>query len=359
MTEETVGLDLIARLDRTMKPMARDLSRDVARVLVGQYYEFQEHRIALRNQFRAQLSLDRPTEIIGHFGDQMEALEKQMVAILGEWAKSTTEGAWAQSQLGIGPVLSAGLAAHIDIEKAPTAGHIWRFAGLDPTVKWLGQKGAATLLGAVLDGGPGYDGIDLEGPDENLFTEAEVAELDEALTETKSQLTRQQLWVVSRLTNRKIGNLVRLAKGDDGKITRTSMLRALSKRPWNADLKVLCWRIGDSFVKVSGRPNGYYGHIYAERKALEVERNEAGLFADQAAESLKVKKISNAELKKTYEAGKLPPGRIDLRARRYAVKLFLSHYHHVAFEGRFGEAPPLPYPIAHGQHVHFIPPPES
>lgn len=38
---------------------------------------------------------------------------------------------------GIGPVISAGLLAHIDIHRAVTVGHIWRFAGLDPSVKWL------------------------------------------------------------------------------------------------------------------------------------------------------------------------------------------------------------------------------
>jgi len=37
---------------------------------------------------------------------------------------------------GIGPVITAGLLAHLDITQAPTAGHFWRFAGLDPTCKW-------------------------------------------------------------------------------------------------------------------------------------------------------------------------------------------------------------------------------
>jgi len=45
------------------------------------------------------------------------------------------------SIVGIGPVISSGLLANIDITRAPTAGHIWRFAGLDPTCKWAkGEK---------------------------------------------------------------------------------------------------------------------------------------------------------------------------------------------------------------------------
>jgi hypothetical protein len=53
----------------------------------------------------------------------------------------------------------------------------------------------------------------------------------------------------------------------------------------------------------------------------------------------------------------LPPAQIDNRARRYAVKLFLAHLHHVWYETEFGEAPPKPYPIAIMGHAHYIMPP--
>jgi hypothetical protein len=52
------------------------------------------------------------------------------------------------------------------------------------------------------------------------------------------------------------------------------------KRPHNAKLKVLCWKIGDSFVKQQSRENDVYGKVYGERKRLELERNDAGLFAE-------------------------------------------------------------------------------
>ena len=130
-----------------------------------------------------------------------------------------------------------------------------------------------------------------------------------------------------------------------------------AKRPWNARLKRLSWIIGDCFVKVHNSEKDIYGHVYKERKMLEVSRNEAGNFSAQAEASLKDRNIKDKGLKECYESGKLPDGRIELRARRYAVKLFLSHYHHVAFEDHFGKAPPSPYNIEHGGHSHFIAPP--
>jgi hypothetical protein len=117
--------------------------------------------------------------------------------------------------------------------------------------------------------------------------------------------------------------------------------------------------IGESFVKVQGREGDIYGKVYAARKALEQERNEAGLFRDQAAASLAGKKWrGDTSTKQWYEQGKLPPARIHLRATRVARKLFLAHYHHVAYETHFGVPPPKPYVFDHiPGHAHLIGPP--
>ena len=129
------------------------------------------------------------------------------------------------------------------------------------------------------------------------------------------------------------------------------------KRPWNAKLKVLCWKIGESFVKVQNRDDDVYGKIYAARKELEIQRNEAGEFADQAAAKLKTLKGKGTDAYKAYSKGKLPPGHIHARAKRYAVKLFLAHYHHVAYELYYTVPPPKPYVIDQLDHAHFIAPP--
>ena len=259
-------------LDReTRLAIAAGLSAPSARFLVDMFYSIQDFRIQCEGQVRAiSQDADQGIDIIvERVTDVMAHTERQISKALGDYAQKGAPGRWAMSIHGIGPIIAAGLIAHIDIEKAPTVGHIWRFAGLDPTVTW--NKG--------------------------------------------------------------------------------------EKRPWNAKLKVLCWKMADSFVKQRNSPKDIYGKIYQERKELELLRNEQGLFEDQAKESLEKRKIQDKDLKKTYESGKLPLGRLDLRARRYSVKIFLAHLHHVMHEDFYGEKPPKPYVISHLGHGHFLGPP--
>ena len=130
------------------------------------------------------------------------------------------------------------------------------------------------------------------------------------------------------------------------------------KRPWNAALKTLCWKIGESFVKVSGREGDFYGQLYLRRKQYEQARNDSGALADQAARKLERFNIGKeTDAYKAYAVGKLPPAHIHSRAKRWAVKLFLAHYHHVAWTLATGTPPPKPYVISVMGHADFIAPP--
>jgi hypothetical protein len=337
-TPETVGLDPVARLAREVKATAAKLDRAEAGHIIKIFYQWQEHRIALGNQVTSPQRAGKPIEVLGHFYAQISALEKQAGATLGEWAESRPEGAWALAQKGIGPVLAAGLSAHIDIRRAETAGAVWRYAGLDNSLVWLSRKDAQ----AATDGFPTTPAMVDPASRSYLVDNEDARELIERLADEHSR----HAW-----------KLAQVAINDSGNITATSLAAALARRPYNADLKVLCWKIGDSFVKVSGKNAGYYGTVYRDRKEQEVRKNANKDFADQAEKSLATRRIQDRKLKQTYEAGLLPPGRLDLRARRYAVKLFLSHWHEVAFKAEFGKEPPVPYPIAHLGHVHRIDPP--
>lgn len=262
MTETTVE-----RLSKEIVSEAKELSHGEARFLVDSYYQMQENRIRENHQLSALAERGEPNRVLEWLAGQSSVIEQQIKRALEKYAMSKPLGQWAMSQVGIGPVITAGLLAHIDITKAPTVGHIWAFAGLDPTKTW--EKG--------------------------------------------------------------------------------------QKRPWNATLKTLCWKIGESFVKVSGNEKAYYGHVYKKRKEYEERRNAAGEYREQAAATLKRRNYGkDTKARGHYEAGELPPAHIHARAKRYAVKLFLSHFHEVAYELHFGTKPPLPYPIAHLAHVHYL-----
>jgi hypothetical protein len=254
--------DSIRPLSRDLVKAARTLSLAEVRYLVGAYYEIRDNRDTAGG--------NAPHAVIAWLRDQNGSLEQEIRNALDSWTESVPAAAWAKSIAGIGPVISAGLAAHIDIAHCPTVGRIWRYAGLDPTVQWLPN----------------------------------------------------------------------------------------TKRPWNAALKSLCWKIGESFVEAAGSERDFYGKLYLQRKAIEQARNQAGEFASQAKAQLERLGVgSKAEDHRWYAEGKLPPAHIMNRAKRWVVKLFLAHYHHVAWKLATGQDPPKPYVIAHLDHADWIKPP--
>lgn len=297
------------------------------RYMVDLYYQVQDFRKASANQDRASSEIDEPTRLVSWVFAQMKTLENQVKRAMDAWTETSPVSVWAKSQKGIGPVLSAGLAAHIDIERAPTVGHIWRFAGQDPTCVWLGRAKAEALVAASIEKKSGE------------IKEPELSNL---------------LETISHVVGTKPKAIRRKALLENGKVTVKSLTKSVARKPWNARLKTLCWKIGDSFVKVHNKPDAFYGRLYAERKAREVAKNEAREFRDQAEQKLRDFKIQDKATKKVYEDGRLPDGRIDLRARRHAVKIFLAHWHREAYVARYGKEPPKPYPIAHLGHVHEI-----
>jgi hypothetical protein len=331
------GFDPVDRLTREMRQTVTALDRSEAGHLVDIYYRWQEHRIALGNQVNSLDKAGKPVGVLGHFYRQLLLLERQAASTLGEWAQSRPEGAWALDQVGIGPVLAAALSAAIDVHRANTCGAVWRYAGLDGSLVWVSRKDAQARIGS-------FAPVNCE------------VEVDAAVFVCDNDEVALKIETLAESTGRRGWKLALAAQTEDGTITPTSLAAALSRRPYNADLKVTCWKIGDSFCKVSGRPGAYYGHVYRGRKIQEVARNNQRAFANQATKSLETRSIRDPKLRKTYEDGKLPDGRLELRARRYAVKLFLSHWWEVARKAE-GLPVPVPYPIAHLGHKDRIDPP--
>lgn len=261
---QTNTIDEVERLTSKLMLEAETMDRQSVQFLVASYYALQDHRIRAAAQMR---SLENPSVIFEWIFNQSKKLENQIKRALKKRAESTTMGRAAMGVVGIGPVIAAALEAYIDIEMAPTVGHIWSYAGYNPSMVW-------------------HKGI---------------------------------------------------------------------KRPFNADLKVLCWKIGESFVKQANRDGDIYGHLLNKRKDYEIGLNDCGAYESQCAaglERLRDKKCSQANY---YKQGKLPPGHIHSRAKRWAVKLFLAHWHEAAYIEKYGKEPPLPYVFEHVDgHVHRI-----
>lgn len=127
------------------------------------------------------------------------------------------------------------------------------------------------------------------------------------------------------------------------------------KRPHNAALKRACYLAADSWVKLKGHEDSFYSKLYVQRKEYEVSRNEAGELKSEAKRALANKKfVRETKAKEVYLSGKLPPAHLDMRARRWVEKIFLSHLHHVMYCETFHRLPPRPYVLEHGGHAHFI-----
>jgi len=244
------------------------MSSKLIRFLVDNYYLVQDQRKRLDLQISG---IENP-EPLQNIREVFFSAEKMMKRDIEKWCKGDFMATWAMSIVGIGPIIAGGLSAHIDIEKAPTAGAIWRFAGLCPDQK--------------------------------------------------------------------------LVKG--------------KTRSWNAQLKVLCYHAGESFIKNKGRPTCVYGQIFVEQKLRYQKKNDNGDYAERAAALLQEKKFGKTtEAYKWLSQGRLPPAQINAMARRWTVKLFLSHWHEVAYIHHFQKEPPNPYPLAHLGHVHKIEPPNT
>jgi hypothetical protein len=261
-------MEALAKLSKDLKESAKLIGHNEARYLVDLYYEIQDFRIQMASQVRS-AGKGEPCAVLNWCFDNTKILENNIKRSLDLFSSEYAVGLWLKSNCGIGPVISAGFLTHLDVRDRPTAGHFWRFAGLDPSVKW----------------------------------------------EKKT------------------------------------------KRPWNAKLKCLCWKAGESFVIQQGRDSCFYGHLFRARKDMEVEKNESGDHAELAAKQVEEKRYSKGtEAIKWIQSGVLPPAHIHARARRYTIKIFLSHLHHVMHVDYYGKEPVKPYVFekSEGDHRHFI-----
>jgi hypothetical protein len=137
----------VPRAGREVVLDAHKLSNAEARLVVASYYDAQEMRKRADMQIRHLGDKEMP-KILQYTADANAVIENEVKKALLRYSEATPVGEWCLSHVGIGPVITAGLLAHLDIEKAPTAGHFWSFAGLNPAMKW--EKGEKRPYNAAL-----------------------------------------------------------------------------------------------------------------------------------------------------------------------------------------------------------------
>ena len=284
----------VANLIHALRANSKGLTREAARSLVRTYYQMQKTRILLGNRASALQRAELNSDHLNGIADMFMELEKEVAVWLDAFSGSHPVGVWARGQYGVGPVLAAGLLAALDMEKTPYVSSFWALCGLDPTKVW--EKG--------------------------------------------------------------------------------------KKAPHNPELKALCWKLGESFVKVSNNENAFYSKVYADRKLYEWAKNLRGEYADLVGkrnytygddtESYKWTSGQYKGVVNHFEGNytpifagaaaervaMIPPQAIHSRAKRYAVKLFLSHFWQKSFEHAYpGKEAPHPWVTTYGGHSHIIPPP--
>jgi hypothetical protein len=127
-----------------------------------------------------------------------------------------------------------------------------------------------------------------------------------------------------------------------------------NKKIFNGDLKSICWKIGSNFAKHASKPNCFYGKLYLQDKERRIKKNNEGLYADKAKDilsDLPYKFRSDVSLLKQ---GKLSDEQIDAQARRFAVKIFLSHYYAIAYQEQHGTTAVRPSHITINGEKQYI-----
>ena len=297
--------DLIVKMTKDLKSAASTLKKPDVKFLVEEYYRMQEQRIRFAHQMRTMKEFGEPNELLDWMFNQTGSLERMVAGALDAYSKSNIVGDWLRSVPGIGPVLAAGLMAHLTT--AP-----WRCKN----VALKGKKNTP----CTEEQGPCTDNC---GVEDILYA---------GQWHSFAGLNPNVVW------------------------------NSKERRPWNTPLKTLCFKIGESFVKVQSHKDDFYGGVFVERKNAEWERNFNGdnvkacekKLATRLGKSTNAYKWYSGQIdaewaRSVWESGNsfpqtipkkaivgegkgtpmLPPAHIHARARRYTVKLFLYHLHEV------------------------------
>ena len=317
-----------------------NVTKEELRSIIDRYYQCQDKRIALENQIRAiKQGKDSASDfdpanpltcrILEWDLEQEKAKEASYKTILDTMTDSNTVTKWIKSITGIGPIFAAAIYAYLDVTKCSYATGFHQYAGYnDNNRPWISSARAKEIVDTVVGNDP--------------ITDDHIIEIA-AMTGWRVDYLKRRCYEFD----------------EDGEIksrSKKNLQSAISMPPYNKNLKTIMWNIGESFVKVQNR-GSLYGRLYAERKAYETAKNENGDYAAQAARELQNKNYGKTtDAYAAYSQGKLPKAHINARAKRWTVKLFLSHVYEEMYREEYKELPPMYYTFEHMDHHKYIGP---
>lgn len=298
--------EALQKLSKDLKDASKLLSRKEARYLVDIYYAIQDFRMQAASQIRS-ADEGEPNNVTEWVFSSTKKIEENVRKALGVFAAEYRVGQWLQGIVGIGPVISAGLLAHLDVRNRPTAGHFIRFAGIDPSAVW--EKKTKRPWNAQL---------------KTLI----VFKLGESFVKTQNH---PETFYGTLFKQRKAKEWQKNLAGDFAEEAMKGQERVGDET--NASL----WYSG--VIK----PEWARTVLEAETVAFPLSIPKHALVTDN-----------------TKLFPMLPPAHIHARARRFVAKIFTSHLHHVMYEDYYNQAPPMPYAfekLKEQDHRHYIAPP--
>ena len=333
-------LDGLATVSRKVKESVAFIDDKQLRVIIDNYYQTQSNRIKTQNQIRA---VEQGYDDSDNMPAMMwllynhENAENQIKKMIETYTDAVPVCKWAKSIIGIGPMFSAILWDAIDMEKCNHANQFLNYCGQNNNnIPWLGKEKAEQYVNEA------YNCCGLKKSDD---------------------VNDNIIIFLCGKTGRKFETILRGFESQKERDTqnssdRTLLIKYLSKPPYNKNLKNVCYLIGESFCKFSNR-GSLYGRLYRERKAWETMRNENFEYREQAEHLLATKNYDKTTA--TYKCliqGKLSPGHIDQRAKRWATKIFLTHFFEACwiYKHGTGSKPPVIYPIEFMGHTDYIEP---
>ena len=326
-------IKMIDKASKDTRSKIVNLGQEEIKYIIGTYYDMQDSRIRANNQSKALNTREKPNELLSWLRDCDHLIENEIKKTMEHYVKYFEIGNWLNNITGIGPVISAGLIAFVDFEKAKTAGNIFRLADLDPSITWMGVKGAE---------------YQIKKYKKELFM-GESDKIDEKF--------------IVGLCNKLKRNPTRYINASalkNNKFSEEKLRKELSKPHFNPRFKQICFQIGESVNKQHNRELDLYGKLMQIRKEWHRRKNESGQCLDQANRLIENMKpgVYQKEYYPILEQGKVPTWYIHACSKQWTTKMFLSHFHEVGYRLHNKRNPPKPYATTmEGNHNHYVPPP--